>query len=574
MIADGTMEYIYTTAILISFIGLIIGTILNRRRIKEVLHGSGFRRWDILLGLVAVVAFMAIFLIAIKPTQLLFFDDAIYQAMSLDLLHTGQAWMCNFGAPTNCFSGQIYHEPIGLSFNIAIGFLLLGLHRYSAYAVQVALAALSVFMTFVVGFALFKDRRAALFSALTLATIPIILFWAAPTNSDMATLAYSLISVFMLVVLIRKRSVLSLLNFLLSLTLLLYMKVDALVYIPIFILMYLLLYDGGVIKSVTESARTVFKNILNTRMLFVILLFVLVAYPTLIFAFSNAASDGYGYQGTSIQQTCNSTISYIKANGTINSQNFEANVCSNVLFWTNKYSQQQVTEPLYLTILSILGAAALLVFGRSKVLAAILVWFFGIFLLYTAFYAGSVVYGVDWRFMIGLMAPFAMLCGFGISGISKLAEKIAAKIEPKRIAKWAGVAVSFVLGVSLFYVLYLNSSTVFLNPASIQQAGDARFYENLVYNSSQLIPTDCLVYTYDPTLFNINNRSATQMSNLYNSTFVANAKQQFPCAVLDVGYWCNTPGNICTQAQHSDNLTPIATGTYTNGFTYGFYKIN
>ena len=130
-----------------------------------------------------------------------------------------------------------------------------------------------------------------------------------------------------------------------------------------------------------------------------------------------------------------------------------------------------------------------------------------------------------------------------------------------------------ILGLSLFYALYLNSSTVFLNPSSIQQAGDARFYENFVYNSSDLIPANCLVYTYDPTLFNINNRSATQMSNIYDSSFYSSAQKRFPCAVLDVGYWCNTPGNICTQAESSHNLTPIATATYTNGFTYGLYRV-
>jgi hypothetical protein len=577
MLPDGTLEYIYTAGVLVSFLGLVIGTVWNRKRIVQVLRQSGFTKIDLVLAFVAVIIFLAIVILAVKPTQLLFFDDAIYQAMGLSLLHTGQAWMCNFGSPTRCFTGQIFHEPIGLSFNIAMGFLILGVHRNSAYAVQVALAALSVFMTFMVAFVLLKDRRAAFFSALVLALLPIILVWAAPTNSDMATLAYSLVSLFMLVVLIRSRSILSLSNFLLSLSLLLYMKVDALVYVPIFAVLYLVLYEKGTIKALVESTRAVLKNILNTKFLLLLLLFVLVAYPTLLFALSNSSSDGYGYQGTSIQLTCNpsSSSSYIKANGTINVQNFRANVCSNLLFWTNKYANQQVAQPLYLTVLAIIGLLLMIAFGKGRALAAIAIWFGAIFLLYTAFYAGSVTYGVDWRFMIGLMGPFAILAGFGISGLSRGAEILASKIRKhKRLPMYAGMAVSAVLAASLFYILYLNSSYVFLNPASIQQAGDARFYENFVYNSSNLIPANCLVYTYDPTLFNINNRTAAQLSNIYNSSFYASAKANFSCQVMDVGYWCNTPGNLCTQAQSTYKLTPIATATYTSGFTYGFYRIS
>jgi hypothetical protein len=573
MLSNGALEYIYTVGIVVSFVGLIIGTILNRKRIFDVLHNSGFSKRDLVLGLIAVVIFLGIVILYVHPTQLLFFDDAIYQSMGLDLLHSGQAWMCNYGSPTQCFSGQIFHEPIGLSFNIAIGFLLLGLHRSSSYAVQIALAALSVFMTFMVAFLLFKERRAAFFSAIALSLLPIIMVWAAPTNSDMATLAYSLVSVFMLIVLMRKRSMLSLFNFLLSLSLLLYMKVDALIYVPILALVYIVLYEKGAVKSIIEGLNTVHRNVLDTRFLLILLLFVLVAYPTVMFAFTNGSSDGFGYQGSSVQKTCAAPGSYIKANGTINVQNFEANVCSNLLFWTNSYKGQQVTQPLYLTILAIVGAALMVAFRKWKEFAAIAIWFGLIFLLYTAFYAGSVVYGVDWRFMISLMAPFALLCGFAISGISHCAEIAVSKLKRKNLARYVGIAVSVVMGATLFYVLYLNASTVFVNPPAIQQAGDARFYENFVYNSSSLIPAGCMVYTYDPTLFNINNRNATQMSNIYNTSFYNSVQSHYSCAVLDVGYWCNTPGNICTQAETAHNTTPIATATYKNGFTYGFYRI-
>ena len=223
---------------------------------------------------------------------------------------------------------------------------------------------------------------------------------------------------------------------------------------------------------------------------------------------------------------------------------------------------------------------AIFAVGKGKALSAIVIWFAAIFALYTAFYAGSVIFGVDWRFMIGLMAPFAILVGAAISGLSLLAESLISKLRKEHnhhhtvLSKYTGVAVAIILGISLFYILYLNAGTVFVNPASIQQAGDARFYENFVYNSSRLIPANCLVYSYDPTLFNINNRSGSQMSNIYDQASSTRQRNSSPVQCLTKVTGATPPGNICTQAEHTYNLTPIATATYTNGFTYGFYKIS
>ena len=141
MIADGTLEYVYTAGILISFLGLIIGALLNRKHIGKVLHESGFKRTDLILAFVAVAIFIAVVIILDQT-------DATPVLRRCDLPGDGprpppqrSGLDVQFGTPTQCFSGQIFHEPIGLSFNIAIGFLLLGVHRASAYAVQIALGS-------------------------------------------------------------------------------------------------------------------------------------------------------------------------------------------------------------------------------------------------------------------------------------------------------------------------------------------------------------------------------------------------------------------------------------------------
>lgn len=564
LIGDGLLEYIFTIGILVSFLGVVIVSIFNRKVILGVLKSAGFKKSDLIIALILVLVFLAVELYLVKPTQLLFFDDAIYQGMALDFIHMGQAWMCNYGTPLTCFQGQVYHEPIGLSFNIAISFLILGVHRSSAYIAQLVLAAFSVFMTFTISMLLFKNRKVAIFSALIFALTPTILVWAMPTNSDMATLAYSLIAIFTLLIFIKKKNTIGLLTLLLSVSLVMYMKVDALIYIPIFALIYIVLDDSGINKALKSTYKSIKDNILNTKVLLAFLIFVLLIAPSIIYAFSSYSSDGYGYQGSNVPSTCSSTGNYIVATGSINLANFKANICSNLNFWVNAYKNQYVIQPFYFTLLALIGAALMIILSKKRELAALALWFVPIFLLYTAFYAGGVTFGIDWRFMISLMAVPAILGGFALGSIYDIA---ASKIsKPSKRRKSAINAIPYIIAIimilSLFYITYTEVPLLSIKPSAIQQAGDARFYENFIYNESHLIPSNCIVYTYDPTLFNINNKTATQIDNIYSSSFYSNASAKYSCSVVDIGYWCYTPNNLCTDINSSFVLTNIANATY------------
>jgi hypothetical protein len=136
------------------------------------------------------------------------------------------------------------------------------------------------------------------------------------------------------------------------------------------------------------------------------------------------------------------------------------------------------------------------------------------------------------------------------------------------------------LGVGIVLVglialsVYMMFPYIGIQPSQIPQAGDARFYESMVYNSSSVIPDKCLVFSYDPTLFFLNNRSSAQLYYLYNSTFMQNASSSYPCLVLDYGYWCHTPNNECIGLNQTYNLTPYYLETYQPmNKTFGFYYI-
>jgi 4-amino-4-deoxy-L-arabinose transferase-like glycosyltransferase len=573
MIQQGLLEYIFTIGIILSIVALIIGAVKDRKNIRETLGKHGFKRRDFLIIIAILLVFAFLELYFVKPTQLLFFDDAIYQGMALDLIHMGQAWMCNYGTPTTCFSGQVYHEPIGLSFNIAIGFLIGGVNKTSAHAAEMALGFISIFASFFVALLLLKNKSAAYFTALLVAVSPVLLVWAMPTNSDLAVLAYSLISVFFFLAFMKKKTLWSFSNMLFAFSLLLYMKVDEIFFIPIFIVLYFVLEEKGIRKAFSDTLKHIKNNFLNTKFLIILLFFVFAVAPSILYAFNESATDGYGYQGTVIQNTCTQALLPVNVTAEFSIQNFKANICSNIAFWFNNYKNIYIMQPIVFTIIAIIGAALMIIIAKQRrALVAVALWFFVFFFLYAFFYAGSVNYGVDWRFMLSLIAQVCILGGFCLGLLFDRASEYAGKRFGRK--KLFSVVILAAILILVFYPIYALLPQLSVNPSQIQQAGDARFYEGFVYNTSNMIPANCIVYTYDPTLFNINNRTATQIDNLYNTTQVAEYQNQYQCLVLDYGYWCHTPNSECTAANNTYNLTKIINATYEpEGYGYGYYLV-
>ena len=557
----GIDEYVFTLGILIAFVGTIVSIIFARKQILSVLKDSGIRWKHVAAALIIAALFVSVELAIVKPTQLLFFDDAIYQAGAVNLLRTGQAWMCDYGTPYTCYSGEIFHEPIGTSFTLAIGFALFGVHLGVAYHTMLVVALVSVFLSFLVGSVLLKDPIAGLFSELLFGLSPVVLVWSMPTTSDMPMLAYSMLAIFLMLVFLKKKNVFTFMGMLLALSLVAYMKVDAALYIVVVLFLYIIL------ERKENIMKLVRKNVMNTKVLVVILIFALSVIPEVVYSFTQLTTGSYGYQGSYLQMSCTPNVPFIQANSSISLQNFEANLCGNLSFWLNTYKSNYIMQPLFFTLLGIAGAAAMFLKKRREMLALV-IWFAAFFVLYTSFYGGSVTFGIDWRFMLALIAPASIFGGYAMS-FSYLKWMQRRKM-PIVIAKASGIAVLLVLA---FYSFYSLVPLLGVQPSALPQAGDARFYEGFVYNNSISIPSSCLVFSYDPTLFIVNNRTSAQLTDIYASSY-ASYKSEYSCLVFDRGYWCYTPNNYCTYVQNTFVLQNISTSVYTQqNKTYGFYYI-
>ncbi len=575
LLQGGLELYTLTIGIIIAFLALLVSIVLGRKHLIGALRECGINRRHLRYAVFILMIFVVLELFLVKPTQQLFFDDAIYQAMAQQLLHSGQAWMCDYGTPISCVSGEIFHEPIGPSFNIAVTFALLGVHEWTGYYSSFAVSMISVFLVFLIAFMLSGDFRVAAFSELLMALSPILLVWAMPTTSDIYTLAYALVAVFFMLVFMKNRNIYTFSMLLFGSALVTYMKVDEALLLPVILAGIILMDSAGIRKSLAVNYSALKKALSGTRVL-VLLLFVVVLAPEIIYTYNQLLTGNYGYSGTQISNTCATQYSSSPAAGNFNLQNFDYNLCSNLSFWLGAYDSQYVMQPLAFTAFAVLGAVSMFFTGYRKELLFLALWFLAFFIIYTAFYAGSVLYGVDWRFMLSTIAQASILGGFGCVAIVDMAGSLYGRVfrgnaykRHRRTVRLVAYAAIFIISI---YSIYLLVPRLGVNPANIPQAGDARFYENFVYNESHMVPDKCMVLSYDPTLMNLVNKTSAQMFYAYNSTALSSFQKQYGCVVVDYGYWCYTPNNLCTGLRGISTLVPIVNATYVPmNKTFGFY---
>ncbi|MCL4381091.1 glycosyltransferase family 39 protein [Candidatus Marsarchaeota archaeon] len=354
----------------------------------------------------------------IKSTQRIFFDDVIYQSQALYLIRTGQAVMCNYGTPFQCFTDYMFHEPIGTAFNIAIGYTVFGVNQAAAYNVQLALAAICIVIVFFISFLLFKDHNAALFSAIFFALSPTLLVWAKPVTSDLEMMFYASLSIFFMIVFTYRKNIKTLSAFAFSVVLLAYMKINALIYILLLPMLFIIIDGEGIAKSVKDSLHRIvmFFKSNNTANMLLILFLVIGLMPEIFFSYSELRSAPFGYENAQVQYSCG--VGAIVPHSKFSTQYLIANLCANLYFWADKFKSQGIFQPVLFTAFSILGAAMMAVYKKREFFM-IAVWFLAIFISYTAFYAGAVTYGSDWRFMLGVIAQASIFAGFGAARILK-----------------------------------------------------------------------------------------------------------------------------------------------------------
>ncbi|MEM5773043.1 MAG: hypothetical protein QXL86_02335, partial [Candidatus Aenigmatarchaeota archaeon] len=210
-----------------------------------------------------------------------------------------------------------------------------------------------------------------------------------------------------------------------------------------------------------------------------------------------------------------------------------SNFMTNLGFWfeilaikdKRAYVGKQLYHPFLFTLVACLGLILLLKNNFRKFLI-LLCWFGSLFLMYASFYAGSVYYGVDVRYVLPQYVPFSLICGFGFYSILNFMKKFVSE-------KKAFIFLIFLLLV--YFSTYLQK--MHIPPEEIEESYGARLYRSSVVNFASKQSDDCYFISHVSSIYSWLGKGHMQIWYVYQPEFESLLKDK-NCVIFDESYWC------------------------------------
>ncbi|MGC9099455.1 MAG: hypothetical protein ACP5HW_02830 [Candidatus Micrarchaeia archaeon] len=545
------LGYAFTASISIALAMLIIAIIWGRKEIANELKSVSKYTWTLLACIIIVFLIIAIFYTT--AFEELYFDENIYQGIAINILKHGTMLWCQAGTGflNSCYINAIYHDPAGWSYFLAIAFAVFGIGITTAYGSELFIGTISLLFFFLFAYLLTKRQDFALVSTGILSLIPGLFIWSrTQADPDLPFMTFSILTFFFFVLFMRARGKKTFAMFISSLVITLYMRTEAILLLGIFLVLYLL-YGNGY-KSVRKRIKATVEHLnTDTSTTALLLLFVLLIIPQVIYIAYEAANPSYG-------QASNQSV--------ISISNFVQNFPQNVEFILGHYNGAinfPVIFPPGVFLLTLLGIALLAFEKEEKVeiLSTTIIWFLTYFLFYSSFYAGSATFGVDSRFMLQTYPSLSLLAGIAIvllvEDVLKLGGFILKKIKhiEFKVKKWyIIISILVVFAACIVYPFIRLSPEIRLPPSEMPQQNIIAPTIEFFYSNYSKVPSNCLVFSFTPDIWYEVGRASLQIGylNSTNSTIV-NLEKRFSCFVLDYGYWCMVPPYNSTLCAYDKN---------------------
>jgi len=587
---DLILGYSFTFAVSVALILLISSMIIGRKEIISEL--KGISKLSLLALSLIIIFFLFIALNYVTAFEELYFDENIYQGVAINILKHGLMLWCQMGTGylNSCYYSVLYHDPVGWSYFLAIAFALFGIGTSTAYGAELFAGVLSVFAFFFFAYILTRREDVAIISTLIFAIMPELLIWSrTQADPDLPFMTFSIITFFFFTLFMRRKKISTLIMFLSSLLITLYIRTEAILLLGVFFLL-LFVFDYESIGSIKKRAKDLY-NILNTnpKITFIVLIFFILIVPQLIYIGIEASTQEYG------QPSNQSAISL---------SYFPKNFITNLNYLLGTYNSAAyfpAAFPPLSFIFAIIGAICIFLQKWSmrmkfEVFFTLFLWFTAYFIFYALFYAGSALFGVDARFMLQITPEISLLAGIGVIltsiYISSVVEWISFKLKHKKqvdenesypstinpnhniestkmknsknsIVFYSSVTILFAIFfaypfANLFKLVALNINDM---PQQTIIAPTIEFF----YNNYQKVPSNCLVFSFTPDIWFEVDRASMQIGYLgaENST-IAKIERNFSCYVLDYGYWCMVPpynNTLCLYDKDSYKMNTIAIGS-------------
>jgi len=472
---------------------------LQRKRLFAMLASIKKRAWLQLL----LIFLLALTLRELSPhTHRVYFDEDIYLDMAKQISLNLSSCLCDYGNATSCFRCEMMKWPAGHPFVFAVMFKLFGVSETLAFHFASLLGALSCVIIFLLAYLLSGNEKLSLYAALILALIPIHILWSSTVAAEPTLLFFTILAACFILLHRRMGSAASFATAVLSVVLALYVKSEAMVF---------LLPSLAAFALFTNPAE----DLAKPKNLAAIAVAMLLLFPCALHFSYASKFESWGARGEKI------SLKYLAPN-----------LAENTKFWLgyehwNKgvWQGKQLYHPLAFTVLAMLGGFYLLKRNRIRIFALLFLWFFSFFVLYLFFYAGSVTYGVDVRYVLSQLPPFSLLAAFGLEAI----ETAARRIIPSRGAFYAACIIPIV-----FFLPYLS---LIQTPANeIEEASDARAYHDFAVSFAKNFTEDCYFISHVSSIYSVLNKGHMQIWYVYRPEFNEIIRKN--CVVFDEGEWC------------------------------------
>jgi hypothetical protein len=530
--------------LLANFAIILFALFLNANSLRQSLSKISLRTW-IMLAVILLAAFSLRNYVA-PHTHRVFFDEDIYVELGQDILVRGKGALCNYGVGAVCNEYDLMKWPNGYPFLLSVTFMFTGIVEAAAFNLTVILGTTTVALSFIAAYYLTKNERTALFAALLLALLPLHVMWSGTTAAEPIMAFFGMLAACCFLYSFEEQDLKSKLLAFSVLAYAVQIKSEGLIFLPVFGLMVLLM------------DRDFFKTIKDRKVLAVWCMMFILITPYLTHmkhAFDNdnwGANDG-DKMGLSF---------------------FFTNLPINAGFFVNGY--RTLEHPFIFTALAAIGGAYMLV-KNPRAGAFLAAWFFGYFLLYCSFYAGSVLYGVDVRYMLNCYMPFVLMGAVGATIIGDMPASFSSeRFGDGQYRDIVSSGITLVVVIAIMLSFYAILPTVSTPAPKIEEARQARDYHQFAMEVSSGLDSDCYILSHVPSIYLPMGKSSLQTWNGQNTNVMNGIFEKTDCVVFDDGYWCNVDPyktSVCKSIFDNYNLRYIDSLSEDNGHTYTFYYV-
>lgn len=487
---------------LLTFILFLSLLFLYHKQILKSFGGMKKNDWFCILT-IFIFAFIVRELVPPKTTRL-FFDEDIYLDMAKQITKQLSSCLCNYGNKFKCFKCELMKWPVGHPFLLSIPFFFFGSSDVVASHFMIFLSSLSTVFVFLSSYLLFKNKKIAIFSSLVLAILPVHILWSVTSSADVTFSFFTSLAIFFSILSAKTNDLKIHVISLIALALSVQAKTESVILIPLYFLTQALLNSNYL--GMYEKKSYLLAIIFSFSIIFVYLVHTLYAGRVDPWG-SSGEKFGFGY--------------------------LRSNFMKNLGYWFEvpaiedkwSYTGKQLYHPFLLSVVACVGLPLLLKNSLKKFLM-LLCWFGALFLMYASFYAGSVYYGVDVRYVLPQYIPFSLICGFGFYSILNFMEKL---VNEKKVF-------IFLIALLLFYFsTYLQK--MHIPQEKIEESYGARLYRNSVIDFASKQPDDCYFISHVSSIYSWLGKGHIQVWYVYRPEFDSILRDN-NCVIFDEGYWC------------------------------------